>query len=89
MVKNDDLFAIKKSNTGTELNILEAQSLYKKLEQYAEAIPLPETNHMWNFLVGKNKDLVAIKKSDTYVEPQNKNLCAHGSLKLRDVQGPK
>ena len=65
MAKNDDLFAIKKSNTGTELNILEARSQYKKLERHAEAIPLPETDHTWKFLVGENRDLVAIKKSDT------------------------
>ena len=65
MAKNDDLFAIKKSNTGTEVNILEARSQYKKLERHAEAIPLPETDHTWKFLVGENRDLVAIKKSDT------------------------
>ena len=66
MAKNDDLFAIKKSNTGTELTILEARSKYQKLERHAEAIPLPETDHTWKFLVGENRDLVAIKKSDTW-----------------------
>ena len=64
---NDDIFAIKKSNTesnSTEVHILSATSGY---EQFALQIgtPLPETDSTFQFCLANNRDLVAIKKSNT------------------------
>ena len=66
MAKNGDLFAIKKSNTrsGTELHILDASTRYTTFKVQT-GTPLPQTDHTWKFLVDGNRDLVALRKSNT------------------------
>ncbi|MFG6105296.1 hypothetical protein U2F10_23780 [Leptothoe sp. EHU-05/26/07-4] len=64
---NGDLFAIKKSNTGTnrtEVHILSAASNYQQFSLQT-GTALHETDETFEFEVAPNRDIVAIKKSNT------------------------
>ena len=64
---NDDLFAIKKRNTGsgrTEVHILSAVSNYQRFSLQV-ATALHETGSDFEFGLNRNRDLVAIKKRST------------------------
>jgi hypothetical protein len=64
---NRDLVAIKKSKTGTnstEIHILSAASRYQSFSKQTGTI-LSETGSNFAFAVAPNRDLIAIKKSET------------------------
>ena len=69
---NNDLFAIKKSNTGsnsTELHVLQAttppgQPSYSFFN-LETGTKFPETGDNWQFLIADNRDLIGIKQRDT------------------------
>ena len=67
LASNGDLVAIKKSNTGThstEVHILSASSNYQQFVLQT-GTPLHETDATFEFLLAPNRDLFAIKKSNT------------------------
>lgn len=67
LAPNRDLFAIKKMKTGTnstEVHILTADSNYKKFGLHTTTA-LNETGNNFEFAVADNRDLFAIKKSET------------------------
>jgi hypothetical protein len=67
LASNQDLFAIKKSRTGsnsTEVHVLSAASNYQQFVLQTKTA-LHETDNTFEFAVASNRDLVAIKKSST------------------------
>jgi hypothetical protein len=67
LASNNDLFAIKKSNTGThttEVHVLSAASGYQQFILQTGTV-LHETDATFDFLLAPNRDLFAIKKSNT------------------------
>ena len=64
LAPNKDLFAIKRSSTGTnstEVHVMSASSNYSQFSlQIGTA--LPETNHEFEFLMAPNRDIVAIER---------------------------
>lgn len=67
LANNGDLFAIKKSGTGTnttEVHVLSASSNYQSFILQTGTI-LHETDGTWDFHVATNRDIFAIKKSGT------------------------
>jgi hypothetical protein len=67
LASNGDLFAIKKSNTGshsTEVHVLSAASTFQQFVLQT-GTALHETGADFQFLVAANRDLFAIKKSGT------------------------
>jgi hypothetical protein len=67
LASNNDLFAIKKSNTGThmtEVHVLPAASNYQQFILQTGTV-LHETDATFEFLLAANRDLFAIKKSNT------------------------
>jgi hypothetical protein len=67
VASNRDLFAIKKSNTGTNSTEVHILSARKKYQQWVlqTGTALHETNNTFDFAVASNRDLFAIKKSNT------------------------
>jgi hypothetical protein len=64
LANNLDLFAIKKSGTGTnstEVHVLSAEKDYKDFSLHT-GTPLEMTDETWAFVVAANRDVVAIKK---------------------------
>lgn len=64
---NDDLFAIKKRNTGTsstEIHVLSAAATYQSFAQQT-GTALHETDDSFQFLLAANRDVFAIKKNGT------------------------
>ena len=67
MADNRDLFVIKKSRTGsnsTEVHILSASNNYRSFSLHT-GTALHETGNDFDFVVAPNRDLIAIKKSQT------------------------
>ncbi|GEM_PF-3126001 len=67
LASNNDLFAIKKSHTGThttEVHVLSAASNYQRFSLQT-GTALHETDDTFEFLLAQNKDLYVIKKSNT------------------------
>lgn len=67
LADNRDLFAIKKSSTGTastEIHVLSATSNYQKF-LLRTGTALHETDSTYSFVLAGNRDLFAIKKSNT------------------------
>jgi hypothetical protein len=67
LAANGDVFAIKKSGTGTgttELHVLSAASGYQQFSLQT-GTALHQTDHTFDFGIAPNRDLVAIKKSGT------------------------
>jgi protease II len=67
LASNNDLFAIKKSNTGThttEVHVLSAASGYQQFILQTGTV-LHETDVTFEFALTSNRDLFAIKKSNT------------------------
>lgn len=67
LAENGDLFAIKKRGTdsnSTEIHVLSASSKYLAFSLHAPTT-LQETNDTFTFLLAMNRDLLAIKKSET------------------------
>lgn len=67
LAPNLDLFAVKKSKTGTgstEVAVLSAADKYQKFSLQT-GTPLHETDSNFEFLLAKNLDIFAIKKSNT------------------------
>jgi Astacin (Peptidase family M12A) len=67
LASNRDLFAIKKSRTGsnsTEVHILSAASNYQSFSLQTGSV-LHETDSTFEFCLASNRDLFAIKKSNT------------------------
>jgi hypothetical protein len=64
---NDDLIVIKKSATGsgsTEVHVLSAVSGYQEFSLHT-GTALHETDETFTFVLARNRDLVALKLSDT------------------------
>lgn len=67
LAENRDLFAIKKSNTGsnsTELHVLSASSNYQSFNLHT-GTALGEADDTFEFAIAQNRDIFAIKKTGT------------------------
>jgi hypothetical protein len=67
VANNGDVFAIKKNNTetrSTEVYILSGASNYQQIS-FQGGTALHETDATWDFALGLNRDIYAIKKSNT------------------------